>query len=436
MAIPAMTGWRTTLKGSGTVTIGLIVLGLSSYIFLTISARVLGPNNFSLLATLWSLVYAIGGGAFAPLEQEFTRIISKSRSGLHEANLDGGPTLTVAGTLAILVPIVLFGLRTLIARQLFRGDIIYVDILIISVILQSGLYVLRGTIAGSRRYSYYAFQLGSEGLTRAIIAAIVATVGLNGNTWLVVSVPLASAISLIATIVFLWARRLEFFQQTWYFIRGAGTRSWRRGIAKAGRRISSLSISSLEAQGLANLGPVAVQLISREPAASGRLLASFIVVRLPLFFSSAIQASLLPELVSAVETNDETRFMGYVSRFLATLLLLAIASSAIVVVAGPSLVRILFGSAYSSGIAELLILGNSSVLLLGTTILQAALVALDRHAHTAFAWTVASIVFLGSLFIPIAAISRIEIALLGSSGIAFLAMGTLLLHQRNTHYAQ
>ena len=56
----------------GTVSIGggLLVNGITAYIFITISSRDLGAEAYSPVALLWALSFLLGIGFFLPLEQE------------------------------------------------------------------------------------------------------------------------------------------------------------------------------------------------------------------------------------------------------------------------------------------------------------------------------------------------------------------------------
>ena len=58
------------------VAAGLVVLGATSYGFLVLAARSLGPERYAPLSVLWALVFLVGPGVFVPLEQELARAIA------------------------------------------------------------------------------------------------------------------------------------------------------------------------------------------------------------------------------------------------------------------------------------------------------------------------------------------------------------------------
>ncbi|MEZ5165543.1 MAG: ThiF family adenylyltransferase [Acidimicrobiales bacterium] len=55
------------------IAVGLLVNGLSTYVFLVLARRNLGDEAYGGLAVLWGLVYILGPGLFQPLEQELAR---------------------------------------------------------------------------------------------------------------------------------------------------------------------------------------------------------------------------------------------------------------------------------------------------------------------------------------------------------------------------
>ena len=53
-------------EGTLSVGAGLIVSGITSYGFLAISARALGPEKYAPLGVLWALTYVVCPGVFLP----------------------------------------------------------------------------------------------------------------------------------------------------------------------------------------------------------------------------------------------------------------------------------------------------------------------------------------------------------------------------------
>jgi O-antigen/teichoic acid export membrane protein len=72
-------------RGPALISVALVVLGIATYAYLTIAARVLDPDQYGQLAAFWSLVFAVLAGSFAPLEVEGTRAVSAQRAVDHPA---------------------------------------------------------------------------------------------------------------------------------------------------------------------------------------------------------------------------------------------------------------------------------------------------------------------------------------------------------------
>ena len=99
-------------EGTLAVGAGLIVSGITSYGFLAISARALGPERYAPLGVLWALTYVVCPGVFLPLEQEVGRALSSRRA----RGVGGGPLIhraALAGGVAavVLVAATLIGVR-------------------------------------------------------------------------------------------------------------------------------------------------------------------------------------------------------------------------------------------------------------------------------------------------------------------------------------
>src|SRR5581483_5112390 len=95
-------------EGTLAVGAGLIVSGVTSYGFLALSARALGPEKYAPLGVLWALTSVVCAGVFLPLEQEVGRALSSRRA----RGLGGGPLVhraALAGGIAAAVLIAVTG---------------------------------------------------------------------------------------------------------------------------------------------------------------------------------------------------------------------------------------------------------------------------------------------------------------------------------------
>ncbi len=158
-------------EGTLAVGAGLIVSGITSYVFLAISARALGPERYAPLGVLWALTYVVCPGVFLPLEQEVGRALSSRRA----KGLGGGPLIrraTLAGGVAAAVLIaVTAATGPLSVPHLFDDKVLLLVALMVAL---AGYYVeflVRGILSGNGRFGPYGVILGAEAFLRMVACA-------------------------------------------------------------------------------------------------------------------------------------------------------------------------------------------------------------------------------------------------------------------------
>ncbi len=425
-AFPASVATPARQSGTVAVSAGLVVLGVTSLAFIMIVTRSTTPAEASVIAVLWSLVYGLGPGLFAPLEQEATRAVAERRTRGESVRGVVVRAAVIGVSIAVLVSIGLTVAHRQIADRLFGGNEDLVAVLVAILFGMCGLYVTRGVLAGDGRYWTYAGQLSAEGALRTAAAVVLAALGWATVTNLGLTMAIAALVVLLAT-VFVLPRRGG---------RGRAS-SWR----EVTRNLGWLLLASLVAQGVANAGPLVLQVMeSDDPGLAGRFLVAFTVVRLPLFFASALQASLLPQLVRAVERSDRQAFVASLRAMVRPILGLGAVVLVVLAVAGPPLMRVVFGAGYALGRVDLILLALSNVLFLFAWVLQSAVVALRGHRAVSLSWVLSGLGFVVACVLPFTPLHRIETAYLLSSA---LVAGSLLMvlvraaaaHSRSTPVA-
>jgi len=407
----------TASRGAIIVASGLVVVGLTSYGFLTVTARHLPPADFSAIAALWFFMYALAGGFFLPLEQETTRAVAQRV--LRGDRL--GPVVirvTALGValLAVMIAVLLLA-RVPISEHLLGGRSTLVVPLCMALVGMAGLYITRGVLAGTSCFGRYAGQLAGEGVLRFALTIAVLVAGTATVSSIGLAVGLAPVIVLVATLTVL--------------PRPGGTRaagSW----PEVTQNLGLLLVASVCAQGMANAGPIVLGLMGVDRATVGQFAAGFYLVRLPLFFTGALQASLLPRLVGAAEVGDREGF----DRTLRQLLVAVAGLGAIALVAfalvGPQVVQLLFGPSYVVGRLDLVVLALSSVLLLLAALLQSAALATSGHRTVAAAWAASGGAFVVGCLLPLSPIARIEVAYLLASVVVLLLLWIALRRAAST----
>jgi len=402
------------------IAVGLGVLGLTAYGFLVIAARALGPEAYAPLSALWAIVFLVGPGCFIPIEQELARSLAARRA----AGVGGGPVIRRAAALgggaAVVLTLVCAVAGVVLLDRLFDGE----GLLLVGLLLSLGGYyaehLARGTLAGYGRFRPYGVALATEGTLRLVGCAVLAALGVaTAGPYGVV----LGAAPLLATAVALRGQR---------GLATPGPEADRRELTVA---LGWLLAGSILAQGLANAGPVAVKLLAddSERAVAGRFLAALIVARVPLFLFTAVLAPALPRLSGMAAAGDRSGFDAGLRRLLALVAALSGAGIVGALVAGPTVVRTLFGADFELPAHDLATLAVACSTYLFAMTLAQALIAVSGHGRVAVAWLAGVVSFGVVTGAGSDLLTRVELGMVAGgvvSAVAMLGLLLPLLHHR------
>lgn len=398
------------------VGVGLILLGASSYVFLTLSARMMHPAQFAALSVLYTLVYTVGPGLFLPVEQELARAIAHRR----ERGLGGGPVvrrvaLLSAAFVVVIVVAVVPWWHPLTSR-LFNGHDRLMGSLLVAMAALWLAHVTRGALAGVGQFNSYGRQLAVEGLTRAGLCVVLVLASVHDVDSYGVLLPVGLILSVAAT-----------WRHTPQLLAPGPPAAWR----EVSQALTLLLSGSVLAQVLVNAAPVVTKLLSHpsQRAEAGRLLAGLVLARVPLFLFAAVQAALLPSLAAALSRGDRAAFVQGLRRLCSALVALTTVSLVVVLAVGPPLMRVLFGPLYVMGRPTLVELAGASGLYMLAAVFAQSLVALRAYVETVITWGLGVAAFAALVAAPGHLVGRVSVAFLGGSGIAMI-VGFLLLRTR------
>ena len=393
---------------------GLAVLGLTAYGFLVVAARALGPEAYAPLSALWAVVFLVGPGCFIPIEQELARSLAARRA----AGLGGGPVIRRAATLGggallfLTVACTIAGLVLL--DRLFDGEALLVVGLLLSLAGYYAEHLARGVLSGYGRFRPYGIALATEGILRLVGCVVLAAVGVaTAGPYGVV----LGAAPLIATAVALRGQ---------HDLAPPGPEADRRELTVA---LGWLLAGSVLAQSLANAGPVAVKLLAddSERAVAGRFLAALIVARVPMFLFTAVLAPALPRLARMAAAGDRRGFDTGLRRLLALVTALGGAGTVAALVAGPTVVRTLFGADFELPAHDLATLAVACAAYLFAMTLAQALIAVSGHGRVAMAWLAGVVSFGVVTALGSDLLTRVELGMVTGGVVAAVAMAGLLL---------
>ena len=400
---------------SMTVIMGLAFFGVSTYVYLTMAAKMLGPVIFGDFALFWGLTYGLGIGVCFPLEQEIGRRVAEVRTmegptavavlhaGYRLAALVLGP---LAGIVWVMVEV---GLQAPAGHKTALWGASVASLAALAV-----ASVTRGGLAGQHRFATYSAHLLTEGAVRlvAVVALVYAGVTSPGPWMLVVAGALLTAV--LVTVG--GSRGAEAEQQPpWH-------RQTRPPLLDVARSVAALTVSAVLSQSLLNLGPAAINLLSPEPDGSaGRFLAASFVARLPVFAFAAVQVSLLPHLVVAAARKDIRAFGADLRQVLLAAGALGLAGVLVCAFAGQQLLAMI-GPGYEIPQRDITLLAISVSLFVLTMVLQPAVVALRRAWDAAACWGFAVVVFIATCQLPLSPVLAVELALLAACGTALISL--------------
>jgi O-antigen/teichoic acid export membrane protein len=409
---PARRG--TVTSGTVTVGAGLVVLGISASVYLVVTARAVGPVEFASVSTLWTLVYTFGIGAFLPFEQELGRALAH-RAGLGHG---GAPVVArvavAAGTVLLILLLAGALLSPALADRLFGGNWTELFAFGAAMTVLAAQYVSRGVFSGSGRFGWYSAQLGLEGAARIAGCAGLFALGVHGASWYVWLLAAAPLASLVLTVPGAYG--------AWPATRPGPPASW----SEVSVNLGWLLTAALCAQGVANAAIVALRLLAPGGDAAGQFLAAFVIARIPLFLFQAVQAALLPGLARALAMADLARFRRELLRVLGATGLVGVAGILGAAAAGPEALRLAFGARFGLGRTDIVVLAAGTALYMLALVFQAGLLARRRHSENALCWALALGVFAATCALPLAALTRVELALILSSAVAAGLLGTRL----------
>jgi O-antigen/teichoic acid export membrane protein len=399
-------------EGTLAVGAGLIVSGITSYGFLAISARALGPEKYAPLGVLWALTYVVCPGVFLPLEQEVGRALSTRRA----KGVGGGPLIrraALAGGVAAAVLIAATAATgPLSASHLFDDKVMLLAALMVAL---AGYYVeflVRGVLSGNGRFKSYGVILGSEALLRMLACFALAVVGVDTVGPFGVIIGLAP---IAATLIGVRKER--------NLVTPGPDAPW----SELSTALGYLLAGSVMAQLLVNAGVFAVQILAdadqKGPGGvAGRFLNGLIIARVPLFMFQAVQAALLPKLAHLAGEGRHDDFRTGLKRLLAVVVGIGTLATVTAFVIGPFVVTTLFGKGFELSHKDLAYLAGASAIYMLALALAQALIALENYSRVVLGWASGLIAFVGVTALGEELLPRVEHGFLAGSIAAAVVM--------------
>jgi O-antigen/teichoic acid export membrane protein len=419
-------GAREFGRSATLLSAGVGAAGLLTYVYFSLASHNLPPEEYGEVVVLWSAVFVSISVLYRPVEQLLSRTIAE-RQALGEPI---GSALRVAATIqigiAIVTALVVLALRGPLQDDLLGGSEALYWIFFFALLAFGASFFARGFLAGNRQFVLLAGLLLAESFSRAAFAMVVALGIADGQTAVALGIAAAPAMSLLVV-------PLAFGRRAARASNAPPTAAADRAelkFAHGGSFAAAVLIVMLSEQTLLNGGPLIVRGFEGA-AAAGFIFNVLLLARAPLVVFQGVATSLLPHLTrlrSRGTAGDEAFRMSVVGTLRAVAGFTALVAL-VVAVAGPDLMQVAFGDAFSYDRAGLLIVTAGMGLYLTATTLSQAAVAQGQVRAAAVRWAACAVAFLIWCLLPaFDEARRVEVGFTAAA--ALLALLLLPLHRR------
>ena len=399
-------------EGTLSIGVGLLVAGVTIYIFFKIGQQALGQEKFKPLVSLWFVMFAIAPGFFLPIEQELSRAVAHRRA----LNQGVGPVvkkvaLLCAATVVFLLALILL-LSPMINDNLFEGNVIITVSLAIAIVTYGALYFTKGLSSGLGKFSAYGFIVGADGAIRVLACTALLLLGvtqLSAYSLIIVITPI------IGVMIVLLAGQLK--------TESGPPATW----SEITENLVWLLGGSIFAAALVNAGPLTVDILgdSQDAIRVTQFGNAVLLTRVPLFLFQAVQAALLPRLTRLAARGDLVEFKIGFRRLVVLVIGVGVFGTIGAFLFGPFFLDLVYGGGIDRRTLTLLALA-SAIYMMALAIAQ-AVIALRGHRLVALGWLLSFLSYVicawkvsQDLFL------RVEVALVVSSAVALVSFALSL----------
>lgn len=412
-------------RGARILSIGIASTGVFTFAYFAVASHVLSSSDYGAISLLWSVLFVVISIIYRPVEQLLSRTIAERRArGLAGAHPLRVP-LTVQGGFALLFLVVALALRGPIEDAFDSATLYWV--FVGATLAYAASYFARGYLAGHQWFGLYGGLVLFESVSRFCFPVAVALGIASGQSAVALGILAAPLASLL---VVPWALRR-------HAAAGAGAPAAadaRRLTLRAGAGFAlSVAAIQLAEQALLNAAVLTVS-ATATAALAGIVFNALLITRAPLQLFQSVQTSLLPHL-SGLEATEGGDAFGRAIRI--TILAIVGFAGAVAIgllLIGPAVMDIVFGSDASYGRVGLAViaLGMGFHLCAGT--LNQAALARGRDRAAAGTWLLAAAVFVAWMLSPLVddQLVRAEVGYAGATALLCAMLAVLYTRGRRT----
>jgi O-antigen/teichoic acid export membrane protein len=404
----------------GWVALCIVGSGVLTYGYLALVAHALPSADYGWFGSYWSLALVVGFGTFLPVELELARLLHLRPA---TAPLPRGTVATLAG-LAALTALFLLAFSGQLVSSL-GGQVGFLVALLGVGVVSAGQFLLRGILLGTGRLGTHGVVLLVDSGLRVVLAAGLTRLAPHADgsayAWTLLGAMTAAHLPLLAWV--LHRRRRA----------AAASPAGGIGTSDVSARpflgaVGHLLVGSLCAQVLLNAAPVLITGLAApgQEELAARFVASYTLVRLPLFVAVPLQSAMIPVLTRLQAAGRAHQLRMFLLRGLAAVAVLVVAATAVGLLLGPWVVARVFGDRYALGGGEIALLAVGSVLHLALLVASQALTASARHRQVAATWLSGLVVACLCATLVGDLVLRVSLAFTLGSGVALVVAASIL----------
>lgn len=405
-AEPSTDGAKTSDYGRGAalLTVGIGVTGLVTFLYLSLASHSLPRGEYGQIGLLWSAVFLITPIFYRPVEQLMARTIAERRA--RDQDLAG--PLRIAAFIQLGLGLLFAALalifKSQITEHLLHGNDTLFWIMFASVLAYAVSYFGRGLLAGNQRFGLYGLLVLIESLVRFMFPLAVVVGIASGQNVIAMGILAGPVISLFVVPLALVGRskaqRTRTTEEMVETEQALDAAAGGGNIEKAdftlteggGFALAALVIMACE-QAILNVATFATNRTAGGEYAAAAVINILVIARAPMQLFQSVATSLLPHLSKLHAAADFKTYRHSVLRTLQAIAAFAAAASLVMLVAGPEIMKIVFGDQYNFDRVDLLLITlGMGVYLCAATLNQTALAA-KKTGQAVACWLVATVFF-------------------------------------------
>jgi O-antigen/teichoic acid export membrane protein len=406
-------------RGARILSIGIASTGIFTFAYFAVASHVLPSSTYGAISLLWSVLFVVISIIYRPVEQLLSRTIADRRA----RGMTGGHPLrvplTVQGSFALAFLVIALALHGPV-EDTFGGSGTLYWVFVGATLAYAASYFARGYLAGHQWFGLYGGLVLFESISRFCFPVAVAVGIASGQSAVALGILAAPLASLL---VVPWAlRRHAGATARMERAAAAGSLTLRAG---AGFALSVAAIQLAE-QALLNAAVLTVG-ATATTALAGVVFNALLITRAPLQLFQSVQTSLLPHLSGLEATEGRAAFAHAIKVTILAIVGFAGAVAIGLVLIGPAVMDIVFGSDFEYGRFGLAVIAvGMGFHLCAGTFNQAAL-ARGRDRAAAAMWLVAAAIFVAWMLTPVVddQLVRAEVGYAGAAALLCALLATL-----------